>query len=139
MDSKTLLNKDYILVLLMSLMCFLTIKNVFPGFGYLVIAVLVSIYFFPVKLYLGNELLNASKKNRVALILSYFVISNIITLTALTLYLDGKGFIHTVTLIYGIINFAFLLYFHFKENMRYNVILSMCTIVLSSVVGGLNY
>lgn len=95
--------------------------------------------FFSSKIILGKRTFKCLKKNRVALILSYFVISNIITLTALTLYLDGKGFIHTAILIYGIINFAFLLYFHFKENMRYNVILSMCTIVLSSVVGGLNY
>lgn len=137
--SKTLLRKDYILVLLMSLICFLTIKSVFPGFVYLVIAVLVGIYFFPVKLYMGNELLNASNRKRVALILSYFVISNIIILTALTVYLDGEGFIHNTILIYSIINLVFLLYFHFMENMRYNVILSLCTMVLISAVMSAQY
>lgn len=139
MTSKTLLRNDYIFVLLMSVMYFLTIKNVFPTFVYLVIAVLVSIYFFPVKLFLGNEFLSAPNKKKVALALSYYVISNIITLTALIIYVDGKGFLHTTLLIYHIINLAFLLYFHFTENMRYNFVLSFCVVILSPASVGLQY
>ncbi|HUH27995.1 hypothetical protein [Gelidibacter sp.] len=139
MASKTLLKKDYILVLLQSVMHFLTIKNVIPAVVFLVIAVLVSIYFFPVKLFLRNEFLSESNKKKVVLALSYFVISNIIILTALTVYLDSKGFLHTALLIYSIINLAFLLYFHFKENMRYNFILAFCVVILTSGVVGLQY
>ncbi|MCL8008412.1 hypothetical protein M8845_13365 [Gelidibacter japonicus] len=139
MTSKTLLRNDYILVLLMSVMHFLTIKNIIATFVYLVVAVVVSIYFFPVRLFLGNDFLSESNKKKVVLALSYFVISNIITLTALIMYADGKGFLHTTLLIYHIINMAFIFYFHFKENMRYNFILSICVTFLSSAVVGLQY
>lgn len=120
-------------------MHFLTIKNVIATFVYLVVAVVVSIYFFPVRLFLGNDFLSESNKKKVVLALSYFVICNIITLTALIMYADGKGFLHTTLLIYHIINMAFIFYFHFKENMRYNFILSICVTFLSSAVVGLQY
>lgn len=134
MDFQTLLRKDYTLVLLISILYFLTIKEVVPEFAYLVIAVMISIYFFPIKLLLGNDISDASNKKKVTLAVSYFVISNIIALTALTAYFDRKGLILTAIHIYSFINFAFLLHFHFKENMRYNVILSVCTIVLTSAM-----
>lgn len=139
MASKTFQKRDYILVLLQSLVHFLTIKNIIPTVVYLVIAVLVSIYFFPIKLLLENKFLGVLNKKKAVLALSYFVISNIITLTALTVYLDSKGFLYTALLIYSLINFAFLLYFHFKENMRYNFILAFCVVILTSSVVGLQY
>ncbi|TDU34211.1 hypothetical protein BXY82_2874 [Gelidibacter sediminis] len=140
MTSKRLLRNDYILVLLVSVMYFLAIKDVIAAFVYLVVAVVVSIYFFPARLlFLENDFLREPNKKKVALALSYFVISNIITLTALIIYADGKGFLHTTFLIYSIINLAFLLYFHFQENMRYNFILSIFTTFLSSAVVSLQY
>ena len=136
---KTLLKKDYLLVILCSVIYFLTVKGVIPAFTYLALAILISIYFFPVKLFIGNDFLSASNKKKAAKALSYFVVSNIIILNAVIIYVDGKEFLHITLSIYSIINLAFLFYFHFKENMHYNFILSVCATIFSSAAVGLQY
>ncbi|MCK0125460.1 hypothetical protein MWU76_13765 [Gelidibacter sp. F2691] len=132
MDYKTFIKKDYFLVLLISVLYFLTVKNVLPVAAYLVIAIISSIYFFPMKLFLGEAIDNASKKKHILTAFSYFVTSNIITLTALVFFQEEPGFIHTALLIYGLINLGFLIYFYWTEKSSYNLILCCCVLVLTS-------
>ncbi|TXE07466.1 hypothetical protein ES711_11920 [Gelidibacter salicanalis] len=132
MDYKTFIKRDYVLVLLISVLYFLTVKNVVPVVAYLVIAVISSIYFFPVKLFLGDAFDNTSKKKHILAALSYFVTSNIITLTASVFFQEESGFVHTTLGIYALINLGFLFYFYWTEKSRYNVILCCCVLVLTS-------
>lgn len=132
MTKTNILKKDYILILILSVLYFLSVKNVIPTFAYLIIALVGSFYFFPIKLFLDKNLFNETRNKKIAKILSYFVIGNIIVFSALMLYVDGPGFFRNSLFVYGILNSILLFYFYFTENVSSNFILSACTIILIS-------
>ncbi|MEO5790109.1 hypothetical protein [Gelidibacter sp.] len=136
MTSKLIFKRDYLLLPILSLLYFLAIKNVIPAFIYLLIALLTSIYFFPIKLFLRYDSTPSNNKRRIVVLLSYFIISNIIALSALVAFQSDLGFIRTGISFYGLINFAFLIYFHRTEKGSYNFILACCTVVLTSAIIG---
>lgn len=137
MSYKKFYKRDYLLILIICFSYFLMMRNVISPFTHLILAVFVSFYFFPLKLFLPRILPNSSKRNRIIAELSYFVISNIISLTALSFFLDREGTTHNVIYIYGFINLAFLIYFFTTKNMKYNLILSGSTMLLIGLVIGL--
>lgn len=130
MSSKDFFKKDYILIIIVSILYFLMMKNSIHPFTHLIVAILVGLYFFPLKLFIRQNFSEYSKSNKVMAELSYFVISNVISLTALSSFLDPEGGIHNVIYIYGIINLIFLIYFHSTKKMTYNLILTCCTTLL---------
>ncbi len=134
MIKQNLIKKDYILILILVILRFLSSKNVIPNFSYLMIALIVSIYFFPVKLFLDKSLFNETKSKKIAKMLSYFIIGNIIIFSALLFYIDDRnGFIATTFLVYGLLNTILFFYFFFTENISYNFILALCASCLISV------
>ena len=136
LNSKLIFKRDYLILPILSVMYFLTVKEVLPTTTYLISALLVSFYFFPIKLFLGSELMKFSNKRKIIVLLSYFVISNIVALTILAIYSVDFGFIRIAILIYSFLNIAFLFYFHFTESGSYNFILACCTVLLTSAVVG---
>lgn len=134
MIKQNLIKKDYILILILVILRFLSSKNVIPNFSYLMIALIVSIYFFPVKLFLDKSLFNETKSKKIAKMLSYFIIGNIIIFSALLFYIDDRNdFIATTFLVYGLLNTILFFYFFFTENISYNFILALCASCLISV------
>lgn len=131
---KKILKRDYILVLIISILYFLTVKNVIPSYVNLIIGVLVSLYFFPLKLFIGKDFVTFPNRKRILIALSYYIVSNIIALTGAVAYMDDWRFLHNAILIYGLINLAFLFYFYFTENVSYNFILTCCVTILISAV-----
>lgn len=138
MALKQILKKDYILLLLLSVLYFLTIKGFVPAIIYLILALLVSFYFFPVKLFLGSNLEKYSTNKKIIVLLSYFVIGNIIALTTLVASQADLKFVRTAIFIYGFVNIAFLIYFHLTESGSYNVRLTAYTLILISAVVGIS-
>ncbi len=136
LNSKLIFKRDYLILPILSVMYFLTVKEVLPTTTYLISALLVSFYFFPIKLFLGSELMKSSNKRKIIVLLSYFVISNIVALTIVATYSVDFGFIRIAILIYSFLNIAFLFYFHFTESGSYNFILACCTVLLTSAVVG---
>ena len=134
MTLKLVLKRDYLLLPILSVLYFLTLKNALPSYIYLISALLVSFYFFPIKLFIGSTLMKSSNTKKIIVLLSYFVISNIIALTILTTYDPDLGFIRTTILIYSLLNLAFLFYFHMTESGSYNFILTCCAVFLTSAV-----
>lgn len=121
----------------MSVMYFFTIKNIIPPFVNLIIALMVSIYFFPIKLFIGNDFVKFPIKKKILVALSYYIVSNVIALTALAAYMDDWVFLHTAIFIYGLTNLAFLFYFYFTENVSYNFLLTCCATILISAASSL--
>ena len=70
-------------MLLLSVLYFLSIQKVIPNFVYLIIALINSFYFFPIKLFLDKSLFTGPMKRKVIKVFSYFIISNIIVFSAL--------------------------------------------------------
>lgn len=137
MRSKAFFKKDYILIIVVVIMYVMMMKNVVFPFLHLIFAALLSLYFFPVKLFLAPTFQQSTVRNRIIAELSYFVISNIILLTALSSFLDREGSIPTVIYIYGLINSLFLIYFYLTKNMSYNFVLTVCTTLLIGVIIGM--
>ena len=131
MTLKLVLKRDYLLLPILSVMYSLTVKDVLPSTIYLISALLVSVYFFPIKLFLGSGLMESTNKKRIVVLLSHFIISNIIALSALQAYQTDLGLIRTGLAIYGLINVAFLLYFHFTESGSYYFFLACCAVILT--------
>lgn len=137
MRSKSFFKKDYVLIIGVAVMYFLMTKNVILPFVHLIFAAVVSLYFFPLKLFIAPTFKITTIRNKIIAELSYFVISNIILLTALSSFLDPEGSIHTVIYIYGLINLAFVIYFYLTKNMHYHFLLTACTTLLIGVVIGI--
>ncbi len=134
MTSKTILKKDYILVLILVVLRFLSSKNVIPNFSYLLIASIVAFYFFPVKLFLDKSLFDETKRKKIVKVLSYFIISSIIVFSALLFYEDDRNsFIGNTFLVYSLLNTILFFYFYFTENISYHFILTLCVSFLVSI------
>lgn len=138
MTKQDILKKDYILILLLSVLYFLSVKNVIHNFAYLIIALAISFYFFPIKLILDKSLFTQPKKLKIIKVISYFIISSIVAFSALLFYTDsGPGFFRNALFVYGLLNMILLFYFYFTENISSNFILSACTVVLISATTSL--
>lgn len=138
MTKQNILKKDYILLLLLSVLYFLSIQKVIPNFVYLIIALINSFYFFPIKLFLDKSLFTGPMKRKVIKVFSYFIISSIIVFSALLFYTDdGNNFIRTTLFVYGMLNLILLFYFYFTENISSSFILSVCTSILVSATTSL--
>ncbi|MGC1633378.1 MAG: hypothetical protein WA749_14810 [Gelidibacter sp.] len=136
MTSKLIFKRDYLLLPILSILYFLAIKGVIPALAYFLIALLTSFYFFPIKLFFSYDSTPSKNNRRIVVLLSYFIISNIIALSALVAFQFDLGFIRTGISIYSLFNFAFLIYFHMTEKGSYNFILACCTVVLTSAIIG---
>ena len=134
MPLKSALKKDYMLLPILSVIYFLTIKSIISSSVYLLISIVISIYFFPIKLFLGNDSTLSNNKRRIVVLLSYFIISNIIALSALVAYQGDLGFIRSGIFIYSLINVSFLIYFHMTERGSYNFILTGCAVIFTTAV-----
>ena len=136
MLAKQILKKDYLVLPILSVLYFLTIKSAIPSLVYLLIALLTSVYFFPIKLFLGSDSTKSTNKKRIVVLLSYFIISNIIVLSSLVAYQADLEFIRIAIPIYSILNIGFLFYFFMTESASYNFILTCCAVFLTSAVAG---
>ena len=138
MLANKILKKDFLLLPILSVVYFLTIKSDIPSIVYLLIALLTSIYFFPIKLFLGYNSTKFTDKKRIVVLLSYFISSNVIVLSALVSFQADLEVIRIAILIYSILNIALLIYFHFTESGSYNFILTCCAVFLNSAVAGIS-
>lgn len=134
MAIKTLLKRDYIFILILAVLRFLSSKNVIPNFSYLLIALPLAFYFFPVKLFLDKSLFDETKSKKIVKVLSYFIISSIIVFSALLFYEDERNsFIVNTFLVYSLLNTILFFYFYFTENISYYFILTLCASFLVSI------
>lgn len=137
MIKEKILKKDYILIILLCILYFLSVKNVMPTFGYLLVALAISFYFFPIRLFLERRLFNETNGKKIAKVLSYFIIGNIIAISALLPYVDGSGFFRYALFAYALLNMVLLFYFYFTESTGSNFILSLWTVILVSAATSL--
>ena len=138
MTKQKIIQKDYIFLIILAVLNFLSTKEVIPNYVYLLIALLGSFYFFPIKLFLDKSLFTGPMKRKVIKVFSYFIISSIIVFSALLFYTDdGNNFIRTTLFVYGMLNLILLFYFYFTENISSSFILSVCTSILVSATTSL--
>lgn len=134
MTKKTILKKDYIFILILVGLHFLTTKNVIPNAFYLLLAIVGGLYFFPIRLFLDHNLFNEKTGKRISKLLSYFIVSGIVVFSALLFYInDRNNFLVNTFLVYGLLNIILFFYFYLTEGTSYNFILTLCASFLVSV------
>lgn len=111
----SLVNKlDPIIAFLVFILFFLAKKEVYPNLVYFICAIIVALYFFPVKFftpYWKNEIRNDLTT---IYFLSYFLISFIIALSVVLLYYQGSKTFYYIMVVASIINIL-LAYFYFLK------------------------
>jgi len=115
------------ILILIIILFFLTIKLIIPSFFVIFGIILLSIYFFPVKL-----IKNDTKKFSSLLLYSDILISLSLPVLIVGLYIDIALAISIVT----IVNFVFLIFFVFKnkltfdqKNIHYNIVINHFIII----------
>jgi len=115
------------ILILIIILFFLTIKLIIPSFFVIFGIILLSIYFFPVKL-----IKNDTKKFSSLLLCSDILISLSLPVLIVGLYIDIAFAISIVT----IVNFVFLIFFVFKnkltfdqKNVHYNIVINHFIII----------
>lgn len=103
---------DPILVFLIFVLYFLTVKLVVPNIIYLVISILLALYFFPIKLFVKHWKDDAPSNLRTIYFFSFLLIAILISLSTVLVYFDDSKIFHNITLVISIINIL-LAYIYF--------------------------
>jgi hypothetical protein len=123
-----------IIAIVLSLIGFLTIKEVLPLYLYFIIATLVGFYFFPVKLFITREKRHKGYKTPLGFMLTYNSISFLILFSIVVLYLPDSELFRNTFIVIAIINLG-QFFFYIKDNKTiYVSVLHMCVALVSTVI-----
>ncbi len=124
----TIENKvDYLIVIISYIFLFITIKQIIPIYIYALFALLISLYFFPLRLIINLN----KKKSKVNLVITGLIFSILLTFSILNLYIPNDNFIKYTIYAMGLLNFAFMIYYYLKHNQF--LLLNFLFIFFSSV------
>ena len=124
----TIENKvDYLIVIISYLFLFITTKQIIPIYVYAFFALLISLYFFPLRL-----IINLKKKiSKLNLVITGLIFSILLTFSILNLYIPNDSFIKYTIYGTGLLNIAFMIYYYLKHNQF--LLLNFLFIFFSSV------
>lgn len=111
---------EFLFPLILSIFFFLTKEGDLSSFVYVIIALALSFYFFPIRTFSKIPVLHSKKSQKRFFIIASFILSISIVVSILSLYIEpiSDSFIKVSIYILGFINLFFLFYFHFKEFPR---------------------
>lgn len=116
---KTIRNSawDFILIILIIILYFLTSKNIIYSTIFPICAAIIGLYFFPFRLLylIGTK---PDLKNSLYFLISSLLIGTIIPVSAVYMYLDGDGSFRMIILALTIANLAFLLAYYILNKDR---------------------
>jgi len=129
---KSILKKDYLLILVLSVLCFFTIKQIIPNAIYLILAILLGIYFFPLKLIINSDFINKTESSKILFIALNMLASIIIVLSSLLFYVDANSIFSVIVSYSGIAVFLLLIYSYLKNKNKYFIYLSLSILWLNA-------
>ena len=132
---KTLRKYDYLLPLLAYILFFITQRNHFPFFLYAIVMVIMGLYFFPLKdlVLEGNFQLKGKNIDFLGLFAN-FILAMLLAVSVIFLYKDNIGSMDFFVKILVFINFAFLVYFYFKDDNNNRSLVHLCFIFFSTAL-----
>ena len=132
---KVLIKYEYLLPLVVSVLLFLTLRDSFSSLLYTVIVAIAGVYFFPLRDFvLGDDLQWKEKNIDFIGLLASFFLSVILAISVPFLYLSENESIKLIIKILALINFAFLVYFYFKDQDNKRSILHFCFTFFTAVL-----
>lgn len=127
---------EYILPIICSIIYFLAIKNIIPNLFYAVFAILVSLYFFPLKLILKNNSTEDYDKNNLMRIISFIIIS-IISALSIIILINNNLDLRYIFKVLSIINVFLLIYFYIKKYNKSTLLTHFGFIIFTSAIIGI--
>jgi len=127
---------EYLLPIICSLVYFLTVKNIVSSLYYGLIAIVIALYFFPLKLILISKNRNNFGQNKFVRIFSFLVISTIAILPMLILVNNNQELVRVFKVV-SLINCYFLFHSYIKEYDRSTLFTHIGFTILSSAVIGI--
>lgn len=125
----------YLVPIAVSILYFITVKQVVPNIIYLILVVLISLYYFPIKLILFfNHSKESTVRDKMQVLLSNLLFSIILSLSILNIYLVGSEGLSNIIGIFAILNFLAIIYFYATDKISYNFIMHFCFLILISAV-----
>lgn len=105
---------DYAITSAAIILLLLVSKNVFPVYVYTFIAIIISLYFFPIRylLYLYKKYI----QKKVTLIFTGLLFTILLVLSILDLYLPKNIFVKYTISAVGVLNLIFMLYYYVRFN-----------------------
>ncbi len=123
----------YFIPLLVTIAYFLTIKQVISPSAYVIIAVPLGIFYFPLSMVVTKTLpYSVHSVSRFQELCSNFLFSIILSLTIISVFLsEVNTVLHVVTAIVATIANIFTIYCYIKEKLSYNLAVYLCFTILA--------
>ena len=128
---------EFLLPIIASIIYFFTVKHVIPRIPYVIFASLISIYFFPMKLFFNKVLSDNLLKNRLTELTSILIFSMIAAFSIVLLFEKANANLKILFEILSIINVLFVLYYSIIDNKRNTFITHLGFIVLTAAILGI--
>jgi hypothetical protein len=125
----------YLVPVSVSILYFLTVKQVVPDIIYMIIGVLTALYYFPVKLLLfNNNFKESTVRTKVNVLSSNLLFSIILSFSILSIYLEDSENLSNFVGVFAIINFIALVYYYVTEKNSHYFIMHFCFLILISAI-----
>jgi hypothetical protein len=132
MNSKRLM---YLLPVAASILYFITVKQVLSNSIYMLIAVILSVYYFPIQpVLLLNRVNESTLRVKAQFFGTNLLFSILICLSILNLYIGDNRALNNIIGIFAIVNFMATIYYYMTEKLGENVILHFLFLVFVSAV-----
>jgi hypothetical protein len=110
---KIQINLEYTLPIVLCILVFLVKKNQIQTIIYILPALVISLWFFPIRWFFQAE-----KRKSYITVLADFVLAALPISIAIYLWAEELVIMHNVIHLLGILNFGFLIYFYLQKNFK---------------------
>jgi len=134
MKTSTIKKIEPVLVILISLVGFFTLKDVIPSGLYFIMATLVGLYFFPVRIFMNGKGAIKDNQNKVGFLITSITISLLLFLSIVAFYLPESELFRNILIIVSFINLGQFVYYLWDKRTYTFAVLHFCTAIISAVV-----
>jgi len=126
---------DYLLPVAVSFLYFFSVKHMIPTYLYLLVALPIAFYFFPIRLLLQNRSAgDLNVKMKVIMAAVNFLFSAILALSIVQLYIEDSAKVSLSISVLAIINVLAAIYYFVREKSSNNFIIHLCFAILTGAI-----
>lgn len=122
---------DFIIVLVYLVIHFFSLKNVIPDFISVIVAIMLSIYLFPIRM-LTLQPKGVTINKKIILFFFHFVFGSLVIFSSLSLYSVDSSMVKTVLITLLILSYISLITFYFIDEFNKHIPLVLVLLFLAS-------
>lgn len=130
-SQNTAIKFEYLIVALACLLFFLVAKDVIPNYIYLIVILVFSFYFMPIRFFRFKY--EKNKNEKIMFIISSLIITKILAISIALTYINEPSFFRTTFILLSFINFILMIFSYWKK-YRQNLYLHFIIAFFTSVV-----